>query len=388
MLQEFEMTEEQRVTVDTIRKFLDKEIRPHVREWEHNDLYPHDAVAAFKEMGLFGATIPEKFGGLGWDVVTYVLVITELAACWMSLSGVINTHLIMAKVVENFGTDEQKERWLPKMASGQNRGGLALSEAQGGSDVAGMRTIARRDGDNYIVNGAKMWITNAEQGNTFLLLAKTDPETDPPHKGISAFVIEKGHPGFKVSRNIPKLGYKGIRTCELAFEDFPVPARDLVGATEGQGFYQVMNGLELGRINVAARAVGVLRAAFEDSIRYAQQRETFGKPIWQHQLVGAKLAQMATDLEAARLLTINAAHKKQRGERCDLEAGMAKYFASTACAKHALEAMHVHGGYGYTTEFDVERYYRDAPLMTIGEGSNEILLTVIAKSLIKRYPAD
>lgn len=381
---DLQLTEEQRTTVETIKKFLDKEARPHVSQWEHNDEYPTDIVEAFKEMGLFGATIPEEYGGLDWDVLTYALVVEEISSCWMSLSGVVNTHLIMANAVKNFGTEEQKKHFLPKMATGEKRGGLALSEAQGGSDVAAMRTVANKDGDQYIVNGSKMWITNSD-GNCFFLLAKTDPDAKPVHSGISGFIIEKGHEGFQVSRNIPKLGYKGLPTSELTFEDFPVPAFNLLGGEEGKGFSQVMNGLELGRINVAARAVGVLRAAFEDSVRYSQERETFGKPIWQHQLVGAKLADMATDLEASKMLVINAAIKKQRGERCDLEASMAKLFASQACAKHTLEAMHIHGGYGYTTEFNVERYYRDAPLMTIGEGANEILKTVIARQIVKRH---
>lgn len=381
---DLELSAEQKTTVETIRKFLDKEIRPHVRRWEHADEYPQLALDRFREMGLLGATIPEEYGGLGWDVVTYALVITEIAACWMSLSGIINTNLIMAHAIKTFGTDEQKKHFLPKIAAGELRGGLALSEAQGGSDVANIRCAARRKGDVYLINGAKMWITNSD-GNAFFLLARTDEKADPAHAGISGFIIEKGHPGFQVSRNIPKLGYKGIPTSELVFEDFPVPASSLLGGKEGEGFYQVMNGLELGRINVAARAVGVLRAAFEDSVRYAQERVTFGKPIWQHQLVGAKLADMAADLEASRLLVLSAAVKKQKGERCDLEASVAKLFASQACAKHAFEAMQLHGGYGYSTEFNVERYYRDAPLMTIGEGANEVLKTVIARQLTKKY---
>lgn len=379
----FEPTEEQRAIVDTIRKFLDRECRPHVRRWDREDSYPDEALAGFTELGLFGATIPERYGGLGWDVTTYVLAIEEIAACWMSLSGMINTHLIMAHSVERFGTDEQKARWLPRMARAELRGGLALSEASGGSDVAAMRCRAERRGDHWVVNGSKMWITNSD-GNAFLLVCKTAPDGDDPHRAISAFVVEKGHPGFRVSRNVPKLGYRGIPTSELVFEDFPVPGESLLGAVEGRGFAHVMGGLELGRINVAARAVGMLRAAFDDSLRYAKERVTFGKPIWQHQLVGAKLSEMGTDLEAARLLVLSAAAKKDRGERCDVEASMAKLFASRAAARHALEAIHVHGAYGFTSELDVERYYRDAPLMTIGEGTNEILTTVIAKGLVKR----
>ena len=378
------LTEDQRAILASIRGFLNKECRPHVRRWDREDEYPEVALRGFREMGLYGATIPEEYGGLGWDTTTYVLMIMEIAACWMSLSGMINTHLIMANAVAGFGTDDQKQRWLPKMATGELRGGLALSEASGGSDVAALKCRAERRGDHYVINGSKMWITNSD-GNAFFLLCKTDTSIAPQHKGISGFIIEKGHPGFTVSRNLSKLGYKGIPTSELAFEDFEVPRTSLLGGEEGQGFYQVMGGLELGRINVAARAVGMLRAAFEDSIRYSQQRETFGKPIWQHQLVGAKLADMATDLEASRLLVLSAAKKRDTGERCDLEASMAKLFASRAAAKHALEAMHIHGAYGYSTEFDVERYYRDAPLLTIGEGANEILMTVIAKGLVKKF---
>ena len=382
-----DLTEEQAATLNTIQRFLTEKLAPHVRRWDHENVYPTEALIGFQELGLFGATIPQDYGGLGWDTPTYALVVMELASCWMTLAGLLNTHLIMAKAVENFGTEEQKRTWLPKMATAKLRGGLALSEAQAGSDVAAMTTRAvRTASDEYVVNGAKMWITNSD-GNAFLLLAKTDTQATPPHRGISAFVIEKGHPGFRVARDIPKLGYKGIPTSELVFEDFVVPASSLLGAQEGLGFRQVMNGLELGRISVAARAVGVLRSAFHDSIRYAQQRETFGKPIWKHQLVGAKLADMATDLEAAQLLVMNAAHKQHSGQRCDLEASMAKLFASQALAKHSLEAMHIHGGYGYTTDFDIERYYRDAPLMTIGEGANDILKTVIAKGLVRKHPA-
>ncbi|MEW6775406.1 MAG: acyl-CoA dehydrogenase family protein [Bdellovibrionota bacterium] len=381
-----DLTDEQKQILDTLRKFLDKEIAPHVSRWDHEDSYPDAALDGFKKMGLFGATIPQEYGGLGWNTSTYALVVMELAHCWMTLSSMLNTQLMMAAAVKNFGTPEQKKRWLPKMAAGEMRGGLALSEAHGGSDVAAMKTRAIRKGDFYIVNGSKMWITNSD-GNAFFLLAKTNPDASPPHSGISGFLIEKGHPGFKVSKKIPKLGLRGIPTSELVFEDFPVPVENLVGGpeAEGKGFFQVMNGLELGRINVAARSCGVLRAEFEASVKYAQERETFGKPIWQHQLVGEKLANMSTDLEAAELLVMRAAKKKDRGERCDLEASMAKLFASEACAKHALEAMRIHGGYGFSEEFTIERMYRDAPLMIIGEGSNEVLKTLIAKNLVKKH---
>jgi alkylation response protein AidB-like acyl-CoA dehydrogenase len=379
------LTDEQRAIVDTVRKFVEKEVMPVASKLEHADEYPHELVGRLKELGLFGATIPEEYGGMGLDLVTYALVVEEICRGWMSLSGVLNTHLIMAYVVRTYGSDEEKSRWLPKMATGEWRGGLALSESDAGSDVVAMRTAARREGDRYIINGVKMWITNGRYGNTFLLLAKTDPGKEPRHRGISAFIIQKGAPGFTVSRDVEKLGYKGIETSELVFENFPVPAENLIGGAEGRGFSMVMDGLETGRINVAARAVGVMRAAYEDSVRYSQIRRTFGKPICEHQLIQSKLALMATDLEAARLLVLNAAMKKDRRERCDLESGMAKLFATQACARHTLEAIHIHGGYGYTTEFDVERYFRDAPLMTVGEGTNEILQTVIARNIIKRH---
>jgi len=379
------LTDDQRAMIDTVRKFVQKEVMPVASKYEHADEYPHPLVDRMKEMGLFGATIPEEYGGMGLDTVTYALIVEEICRGWMSLSGVLNTHLIMAYVVRAFGTEEQKRAWLPGMATGEKRGGLALSEPDAGSDVAALRTTATRDGDRYLVNGVKMWITNGRYGNTFLLLAKTDPNATPPHSGISAFIAEKGAPGFTVSRDLEKLGYKGIETCELVFENFPVPTANLVGGREGAGFRMVMSGLEGGRINVAARAVGVMRAAFEDSIRYAQIRRTFGRPIAEHQMIQSKLALMATDIEAARMLVIRAALLKDRGERSDLESAMAKLFATQACARHTLEAIHIHGGYGYTTEFDVERYYRDAPLMTVGEGTNEILQTVIARNLVKKY---
>ena len=379
------LTDDQRAMIDVVRKFVQKEVMPVASKYEHADEYPHPLVDRMKEMGLFGATIPEEYGGMGLDTVTYALIVEEICRGWMSLSGVLNTHLIMAYVVRAFGTEEQKRAWLPGMATGEKRGGLALSEPDAGSDVAALRTTATRDGDRYLVNGVKMWITNGRYGNTFLLLAKTDPNATPPHSGISAFIAEKGAPGFTVSRDLEKLGYKGIETCELVFENFPVPTANLVGGREGAGFRMVMSGLEGGRINVAARAVGVMRAAFEDSIRYAQIRRTFGRPIAEHQMIQSKLALMATDIEAARMLVIRAALLKDRGERSDLESAMAKLFATQACARHTLEAIHIHGGYGYTTEFDVERYYRDAPLMTVGEGTNEILQTVIARNLVKKY---
>jgi len=382
------MNDDQRVLIETIRKWLEKDVKPKVQQYEHADEYPAEFVQGLKDLGLFGATIPQEYGGLGLDYYTYALINEELSRVWMSLSGFINTHLIMAYAVKTYGTPEQKKKFLPKFATGELRGGLALSEAQGGSDVAGLRTRADKKGDHYVVNGTKMWITNGSYGNCYFLLAKTDMNTNPAFKGISGFIFEKGDPGFSVSRNLKKLGYKGIETCELNFENVRIPAANLVGGEEGKGFYQVMDGLETGRINVAARAVGVLRAIFEDCAKYAQERVTFGKPIIEHQLIQQKLAYMQTDLQAARLLTLDAAKKKDRGQRCDLESGMAKLFASQACARHSFEGIQLHGGYGYTVEFDVERYYRDAPLMTVGEGANEILQTVIAKQIRKRYSID
>jgi alkylation response protein AidB-like acyl-CoA dehydrogenase len=382
-----DLTPEQEEIVGTIRKFVEAEIIPVASELDHADEYPHAIVEKMKELGLFGATIPTEYGGIGLDYLTYAMICEELARGWMSVPGLINSHLIMAYIVKTYGTDDQKKRWLPDFASGEKRGGLALSEADAGSDVQAIRTTARREGDVYLVNGAKMWITNARYGNTFALMAKTDPDTDPPYRGMSMFIIEKGHPGFQVSRDIKKLGYRGLKTCELVFEDFEVPAENLIGGKEGAGFRFVMDALETGRINVAARGLGVARAAFEHSIAYAQNRKTFGVPIAQHQLIQEKLADMATKIEAARLLTYSAAKAKDRGQRVDLEAGMAKLFATELAMEASLEAMRIHGAYGYTEEFPIERYFRDAPLLLIGEGTNEIQKIVIARQLLKRYPA-
>ncbi len=382
-----DLTPEQEEIVGTIRKFVEAEIIPVASELDHADEYPHAIVEKMKEMGLFGATIPTEYGGIGLDYLTYAMICEELARGWMSVPGLINSHLIMAYIVKTYGTDDQKKKWLPDFASGEKRGGLALSEADAGSDVQAIRTTARREGDVYLVNGAKMWITNARYGNTFALMAKTDPDTDPPYRGMSMFIIEKGHPGFQVSRDIKKLGYRGLKTCELVFEDFEVPAENLIGGKEGAGFRFVMDALETGRINVAARGLGVARAAFEHSIAYAQNRKTFGVPIAQHQLIQEKLADMATKIEAARLLTYSAAKAKDRGQRVDLEAGMAKLFATELAMEASIEAMRIHGAYGYTEDCPIERYFRDAPLLLIGEGTNEIQKIVIARQLLKRYPA-
>ncbi len=370
--------------VDTIRRFVEREVVPVASTLEHRNEYPHQLVERMKELGLFGATIPAEFGGLGLDFTTYSMIIEELCVGWMSLSGILNTHLLLAYMIRTHGSEAQKQRYLSKMARAEFRGALCLTESHAGSDVQRIRTTAVRRGDFYNVNGSKMFVTNGRSGNLYALVCKTDPEADPPHKGMSLFIAEKG-PGITVSRDIDKIGYKGVDTVEMLFEDYRVPADNLLGGSEGHGMQHVLSGLEVGRINIASRAVGVARAAFEQAIRYAQQRETFGKPICEHQAIQLKLADMATKIEAARLLTRQAAHKKDSGERCDLEAGMAKLFASETCAEVALEAMRVLGGSGYTQEFPVERFYRDAPLMIIGEGTNEIQRTVIARQLVKKY---
>ncbi len=370
--------------VSAVREFVQRDVVPTAMRCENDDIYPAELVEQMKEMGLFGITIPEEYGGLGLDFTTFAIIFEELSKGWMSISGPIGTHHIMAEVVAKYGAPEQKQRWLPRMATGERRGGLALTEPDAGSDVQAMETTAVRDGEEYVLNGSKMFITNAEHGNTFLILAKTDRNAEPRHRGITAFLAEKG-PGFKVGRHLDKLGYRGLDTCEITFQDFRAPAESVIGGEEGKGFVQVMDGLESGRINVAARAVGVAAAAFEAAVKYAQQRKTFGKPIAQHQAIQLMLADMATKVQASRLLVHDAAAKKDRGERCDLEAGMAKLFASEACGQVTLDAMRIHGGYGYIKEYPLERYYRDAPLMIIGEGTNEIQKLVIARNLLKRY---
>jgi len=372
-----------------VRAFVDKEVMPVASELEHRNEYPQALVERMKELGLFGATIPEEFGGLGLSVSTYAMVVEELCRGWMSLSGILNTHLMIAYVIRTFGNDEQKQRFLPVMARGEKRAALGLTEAHAGSDAQRIRSVAVKQGDRYVVNGSKMWSTNARTGTMFGLVVKTDPTANPPHKGITLLLAEKfddrgnAIPGCTISRDLPKLGYKGVESAEVAFEDFPVPAANLVGK-EGEGFKYVMAGLEVGRVNIAARAVGVAQAALDAALKYSQERETFGKPICEHQAIQLKLADMATKIEAARLLTRSAAAEKDRGERSDVEAGMAKLFASETCHEVALEAMRIHGGYGYSQEFPVERYYRDAPLMIIGEGTNEIQRLVIARGLLAR----
>ena len=370
--------------VNMVKDFVRREVEPVAAQHDRDDTVPLDLIDKMKDLGLFGITVPEEYGGMGLDYTTFALVFEEMSKAFMSITGAIGTHHIMTYVLTHYGTEEQKRHFLPDLATGRKRGGLALTEPGGGTDVANLQVTADKDGEEYVINGSKMFITNGRYGDTFLLLARTDRDVEPRHRGISAFIAEKGDPGFQVGRDLDKLGYRGLDTCELIFEDFRIPADNLVGMEENRGFGQVMSGLETGRINVAARAVGVAQAAFEAAIRYSQQRETFGTPISQHQAIQLKLADMATKIQAARLLTYDAANKKDSGERVDLETGMAKLFASEICGEVTMEAMRIHGGYGYIKESPVERYYRDAPLMIIGEGTNEILRLVIARQLLRR----
>ena len=370
--------------VNMVRDFVRRDVEPVADRLDREDIVPHDLIDKMKDLGLFGITVPEEYGGLGLDYTTFASIFEELSKGFMSISGAIGTHHILTYVLTHFGTEEQKRHFLPDLASGKKRGGLALTEPSGGTAVANLQTTADKDGEEYVINGTKMFITNGRYGDSFLLLARTDRTAEPKHSGISAFVVEKGDPGFKVGRDLDKMGYRGLDTCELIFEDFRVPSENLVGEVEGKGFAQVMSGLETGRINIAARAVGVAQAAFNASIRYSQQRQTFGVPISQHQAIQLKLSDMATKIQAARLLTYDAAAKKDQGERADLEANMAKLFASEVCQEVTMEALRIHGGYGYIKESPVERYYRDAPLMIIGEGTNEILRVVIARQLLRR----
>ena len=380
------LSEEESAVVALVREFTDNEVKPVVRELEHANAYPEKLIDQMKEMGIFGLAIPEPWGEARVSTQCYAAVTEELARGWMSLAGAMGSHTVVAKLLVAYGTPEQKDAWLPKMATGEVRAAMALTEPGGGSDLQAMRTTARRDGDMYVVNGAKTWITNARRAQLIALLCKTDPDAVPAHAGISILLAEHG-PGLVVSRDLPKLGYRGVESCELAFDDYRVPISSLLGGGEGRGFAQMMRGLEIGRIQVASRAVGVGQAALEDSLRYAQQREAFGKPIWEHESVGNYLADMATKLEAARQLVLYAARRYDAGGRADMEAGMAKLFASETAMEIALNAVRIHGSYGYSTEFDVERYFRDAPLMIVGEGTNEIQRNVIARQLIKRHPA-
>src|SRR5438270_6342011 len=377
--------EQEQLILDSVGRFLDREVKPHVHALEHDDIYPADIVEGMKALGLFGATIGADYGGLGLSATTYAKIVERVSSVWMSLAGIFNSHLIMAAAVERFGTPAQKETFLPRFATGELRGGLALTEPDCGTDLQAIRTTARREGNqDYVINGTKTWISNGIHGQIFALLVKTDPAAEPRHRGLSLFLAEKG-PGFTVSRKLEKLGYKGIDSAELVFEDFRAPADRLIGGAEGRGLQHALGGLELGRINVAARGVGVARAALAEAVRYSQLRKSFGKPICEHQAIQLKLADMATQVEASRLLVDKAARAYDKGERCDMEAGMAKLFASEAAVNVSLEAMRIHGGYGYSKEFTVERLYRDAPLLVIGEGTNELQRIMLARQLIARY---
>jgi alkylation response protein AidB-like acyl-CoA dehydrogenase len=381
------LSDDERLVVRTVREFVDKDVRPVVTELEHSNTYPEDLIERMKELGVFGLAIPEEYGGNPVSTPCFVLVTEELARGWMSLAGAMGGHTVVSRLLLLFGTEEQKRRYLPKLATGEIRATMALTEPGGGSDLQAISTVARREGDGYVVDGAKTWITNSRRSGLIAVLCKTDPAAEPRHLGISVLLAEHG-PGLVVSRDLPKLGYKGVESCELSFEGYRAPVEALLGDEEGHGFAQMMKGLETGRLQVAARALGVGRAALEDSLRYAQERETFGKPIWRHQAIGTYLADMATKLTAARQLALYAAREADAGHRVDMEAGMAKLFASETAMEIALNAVRIHGGYGYSTEFDVERYFRDAPLMIVGEGTNEIQRNVITAQLVARGGLD
>ncbi|MDI4236226.1 acyl-CoA dehydrogenase family protein [Bradyrhizobium sp. Arg237L] len=378
--------DEESQILDTIERWVGRELKPIVREYDHADRYPHQVVEQMKELGLFGAVIAPEYGGLGLSASIYAKIVMSISSVWMSITGIINSHLMLALAIQKFGTSQQKSRWLPKLASGEIRGGLALTEPDAGTDLQGIRMNARRDGDHYVINGTKTWITNGAEGSCFAMLVKTNPNAQPRYNGMSLFIAPKQE-GFTVGRKLPKLGYKSIDTAELIFENYRLPADHLIGGVEGQGFFQATGGLELGRINVASRGVGIAEGALKLAAEYAQIRKTFGKPICEHQAIQLKLGEMATRARAARLLTLDAAQAFDRGERCDMEAGMAKYFASEAALENAIEGMRIHGAYGYSREFDIERLYRDAPLTCIGEGTNEMQRIIISKQLIKRNPA-
>jgi alkylation response protein AidB-like acyl-CoA dehydrogenase len=371
--------------LDTIDRWIERDVKPIVKRYDHEDRWPAETVEQMRALGLFGATISRQYGGLGLPATTYSKIVMRISRDWMAITGIFNSHLMLALAIERFGTEAQKSAWLPRLASGEVRGGLALTEPDAGTDLQGIRMTARADGNGYVINGTKTWISNGVEGSCFALLVKTDPNATPRHKGMSLFIAPKQE-GFTVGRKLEKLGYKSIDSGELVFENYRIPADNLIGGVEGQGFYQATGGLELGRINVASRGVGVAEGALQLATEYAQIRRTFGKPICEHQAIQLKLGEMATRARAARLLTLDAAAAFDRGERCDMEAGMAKYFASEAALENSIESLRIHGGYGYSKEFDIERLYRDAPLMCIGEGTNEMQRIIIAKQLIKRNP--
>jgi alkylation response protein AidB-like acyl-CoA dehydrogenase len=387
------LTDVQQEILSTVRTFVDKEILPHATALEHADAYPQEIVDGMKEMGLFGLTIPEEYGGLGESLLTYALVVEQIARGWMSVSGVINTHFIVAYMLAHHGTDEQKQRYLPAMATGETRGSFSMSEPDLGSDVAAISTRARQDGDDFVIDGAKMWLTNGGTSNLTAVLVKTDEGSDKAHRNLTAFLVEKpvGYgevaPGLTIPGKIDKMGYKGVDTTEMVFSGFRIPAGQVLGAQRGAGFAQMMDGIEVGRVNVAARACGISIRAFELAVDYAQQRTTFGKPIAEHQAIAFKLAEMATKVEAAHLMMTNAARLKDSGQRFDVEAGMAKLLASEYCAEVTQDSFRIHGGYGYSKEYEIERLMREAPFLLIGEGTSEIQKTIISRGLLKEYRA-
>ena len=377
--------EDEALILDSIDQFLERDVKPYARELEASDTYPREIADKMAELGLYGATISPDYGGLGLSVSTYAKIVERVSAVWMSVSGIFNSHLIMAAAVQRFGTDEQKTAYLPLFAAGNLRGSIALTEPECGTDLQAIRTRARKDGNDYVIDGTKIWITNSIEGDILAVLVKTDPDTDPPHRGMSLLLVEQGD-GL-TGRKLDKLGYRGVDTAELQFDGVRVPAANLIGGVEGRGLQQILSGLELGRINVAARGVGLARACLDESLAYAQIRKTFGKPIAEHQSIQIKLADMVTRVEAAKLLVERAAQAYDTGERCDMEAGMAKLFATETAIKNSIEAMRIHGAYGYSKEFNIERYYRDAPLLAIGEGTNELQRIIIARQLVERNPA-
>ena len=380
------LTQDELDMIAVVREFVDEQVRPDVRRFEATDTYPHDFIEQMKKLGFFGLLAPADAGGVDVSMAAFARVTEELARGWMSLAGAVGGHSVITYILRTFGTDEQKRRYLPRMATGELRATMALTEPSGGSDLQAMKTHATRDGDAWVIDGAKTWISNAAHSGLIGLLCRTDRDARPAHRGMSVLLVEPG-PGLEISAKIPKLGYKGVEACTLSFDAMRVPADAVLGGAANEGWAQMMRGLEVGRIQVAARALGVGQAAFEAALSYARQRETFGQPIWKHQSVGNLIADMATQLRAARLLTADAADRLDSGQRADLEAGMAKLFASETAMKVALDAMRVHGGYGYSQEFDVERYFRDAPLMILGEGTNEIQRNVIAAQVMARASA-
>ena len=379
---DFSLSEEHQLFRSTVREFVDREIRPVAIEWEHSGRYPTEIVETMKQLGLFGLTVPEEYGGLGADLITLAIVFEEISRGWMGIAGILGSHTLSCFMIARHGTDEQRRTYLPDLATGTRRTALALTEPDAGTDLQGIKTRADRDGDDYVIRGTKMWITNARFADPLPVLVKTDPEASPPHRGMSVLLVDGGTPGFEVSRDLPKLGYKGTESCEVRLDDVRVPSANLLGGVEGRGLQQVLSGLEIGRINIAARGVGIAQEAYRQALAYSKERHAFGKPISGFQAIQLKLAEMATKVQAARLLTWWAAAEADKGKRVDIEAGMAKYFASEAGVENSLDSMRIHGGMGYSQELDIERLYRDAPLMVIGEGTNDIMKMVIAKGLV------